>query len=654
MGDSIFDKIKYLVHTLNEATIAYDEGNPIISDEEWDNKYFELKKLEEETGIILGNSPTQTIVYESVNALTKVTHNHKMLSLDKTKSIDEVVNFLGNKEFLVMLKMDGLTCSLTYENGVLVSAETRGNGLVGEDILHNAQVIPSIPISIPAKGTVVIDGEIICKKNDFEAFAEEYKNPRNFAAGSIRLLDSKECASRKLTFVAWEVIEGLEHTDELSERLLQLKQWGFTTVPFIWRTRNIDRLHEVDIADLSEIARLNYYPIDGIVFKFDSISYGKSLGETGHHFKNAIAYKFGDETYPTELLDIEWTMGRTGILTPVAVFKSIDIDGSTVERASLHNLNIMAEIFGPLGPFKYQEVEVFKANMIIPQIKSANENCCRYEEYSLRSPIQCPICGGKTEVCTTIDSTVLMCTNSACEGKLINKLDHFCGKKGLDIKGLSKATLEKLIDWGWVKNYSDLFTLSQYQDEWVKKPGFGQKSVNNILSAVEVSRTCDVDKFIAALGIPLIGSTASKELVKYFTTWEGFMNAVKSDFKFWDLPNFGSEMHNAIIKFDYAEAKYLVANYINFNLNEKTTQEKTLDGKVFVVTGKLKHFKNRDALKEVIESLGGKVTGSVSKNTHYLINNDTESTSAKNQTAKSLGVTIISEEEFVSTFGIIN
>ena len=657
--DSIYDKIKYLVKYLNECTKAYDEGNPKITDEEWDNKYFELKSLEEETGLVLSNSPTQSISYEIVNALNKVEHNHKMLSLEKTKSPTEVANFIGNKNFLAMCKMDGLTCSLTYRNGELVSAETRGNGLVGEDILHNARVLPSIPTKIPHMDELIIDGEIICTYTDFEPFSNEYKNPRNFAAGSIRLLDAKECASRNLTFVVWDVLTQMYSDDGIEYRLNQkldyLIPFGFTIVPYISLNGNFVANYEDIISDLQTTAKLQGLPIDGIVFKFNDCAFGRSLGETTHHFKNALAYKFYDETYWTRLLGIEWTMGRTGVLTPVALFEPIDIDGSTVERASLHNVSVMTELFGPLGPFKYQEIEVFKANMIIPQINSVKPAEYCYEEYMIRDPKICPICGGKTAIRTGIDSMNLVCSEPSCPGKLINRLDHFCGKKGLDIKGISKATLEKLIDWGWISDFTDIFELSIHKSEWVQKPGFGIKSVEKVLNAISAGATCELHQFIAAIGIPLIGSTASKELAKHFQTWDEFVAAAEGDYPFYQLPNFGSEMHNSIISFDYAEAKLLANHYINFNYaKEDSTQTAGTDlsGKTFVITGKLTHFKNRDEIKTRIEALGGKVTGSVSKNTNYLINNDVNSTSSKNMTAKSLGIPILSESDFIQTFGI--
>ena len=657
--DSIYDKIRYLVRYLNDCTKAYDEGHPKITDEEWDNKYFELKQLEEETGLILSNSPTQSISYEIVNALNKVEHNHKMLSLEKTKSPADVASFIGNKTFLAMYKMDGLTCSLTYRNGELVSAETRGNGFVGEDILHNARVLSSIPSKIPYTDELIIDGEIVCTYDNFEEFSSTYKNPRNFAAGSIRLLDSKECASRKLTFVAWDIITPIFFEDGIEYRLDQklnfIEPFGFVIVPYFCGNGSVlNENHYKQMVDEIQLsAKDKFFPIDGVVFKFADCAYGRSLGETTHHFKNALAYKFYDETYTTKLLDIEWTMGRTGVLTPVAVFEPVDIEGSIVERANLHNLSVMGDLFGPLGPYKYQEIEVYKANMIIPQVKSVKPCEC-YLENKLDEPEVCPICGKEVVTRVGIDSMTLVCTNPNCDGKLINRLDHFCGKKGLDIKGISKATLEKLIDWGWLQDFTGIFELNQYAGEWVKKPGFGAKSVDKVLKAIETGSHCELYQFIAALGIPLIGTTASKELVKHFKTWDEFMSAVESNFAFYTLPSFGSEMHNSIINFNYTEARLIVEHYISFNTHEVETPAtgESLSGKTFVITGKLTHFKNRDELKSRIEALGGKVTGSVSKNTNYLINNDVTSTSSKNMTAKSLGIPILSESDFIQTFGI--
>lgn len=650
-------QMETLIEKLNYATLEYDKGTPIMTDEAWDDLYFELVSLELESGMFLPNSPTQRIHFQTVSQLEKIEHNHKMLSLEKTKDINAINTFLMKKMYLAMCKMDGLTCSVRYLDGKLVSAETRGNGFIGEDIYHNALVIPSIPKRIRYKKELVLDGEIICTYSDFESFCGEYKNPRNFAAGSIRLLDSKECQKRNLKFVVWDVIKGLEHVEncDLNYLLNLVDHLGFTTVPRIVRNEEVT---EDLIEEIKELAKQHSYPIDGAVFKFDDIVYGKSLGETAHHFKNAMAFKFYDETYPTVLRNIEWTMGRTGVLTPIAVFSPIDIDGSTVERASLHNISVMRELLGENAHIG-QRVEVFKANMIIPQIGTAEKESHGSEYYAehpiLEIPSVCPICGSPAVQRTDIDSTVLVCTNDMCEGKLINKLDHFCGKKGLDIKGLSKATLEKLMDWGWVNGIVDLYNLRDHGKEWMSKPGFGLKSVSNVLNAIEASKSCTLQAFICSLGIPLIGSSASKELCKYFSSWGEFRDAINSKFKFYSLDGFGVEMHRAITDFDYSIADILVKEYLNVeDIAQKETTgsngSKSLDGVTVVITGKLTQFKNRSILQAEIEARGGKVVGSVSKNTNYLINNDNTSSSAKNVSAQKLGIPVLTELEFMEQF----
>ena len=650
-------KLLNLIDLANNLARDYESGHPIVSDKEWDDLYFQIQELEEKLGIYYKHSPTQHIPYDVVNQLNKVEHGHKMLSLQKTKDLSEIEKFLDNRDSLIMLKMDGLTCSLTYIDGELVSAETRGNGIVGEDVLHNALQIRSIPNYIPKiSGKLVVDGEIICTAKNFEMFASDYKNSRNFAAGSIRLLDSKECAKRKLSFVAWDVIEGLDEYDLLSERFSHIRNYGFDIVPYCfypaWDANDEQVSLDTMIDHLKIRAEEFGYPIDGAVAKFNSISYGKTLGETSHHFKNAMAYKFYDETYETELIDIEWTMGRTGVLTPVAVFKPIDIDGSTVERASLHNVSIMIETLHGYG-WKGQKVEVFKANMIIPQIASAELDDDRCKYYFERV-MECPVCGHEVILKNDNGTTFAVCSNDTCEGKLINRLDHFCGKKGLDIKGLSKATLEKVIDWGWVSNRHRLFMLKYYRDEWINKPGFGEKSVDKILTAIETASNTEFHQYLSSLGIPLIGVSASKELAKHFKNYAALRIAMENDFKFYELPNFGIEMHRALYNYDWLEADAMIGEHsVTFKDSiTETVQDTSLDGLTFVITGKLNHFKNRDAIKDKIESLGGKVTGSVSKNTSYLINNDKDSTSSKNKSAKSLGIPILSEEDFIKTFGI--
>jgi len=639
-----------LIELLNRATKAYDEGHPIMTDKAWDELYFQLQELENRTGIILPDSPTQKVVYEVVNELEKVKHNHPMLSLDKTKELNVVKNFLGNKSFLAMCKMDGLTCSLKYMNGQLVSAETRGNGLVGENILHNAKVISSIPKEIPYKGELVVDGEIICTQSDFKTFEKEYKNPRNFAAGSIRLLSAKECRLRKLTFVAWDVIKGLEESNSVFEKLNILDDLEFETVPsfLIHKDQLIeDEAFEWLVEKLKNTADNYGYPIDGIVFKFDDIEYGKTLGSTAHHFKNAIAYKFYDEVYNTELLNIEWTMGRTGTLTPVAIFAPIDIDGSIVERASLHNLSIMEETIGI--PYRGQKIEVFKANMIIPQIADGDRTNGSNEKI-IQLPERCPVCGGHIKFEENNLTKNLVCTNPACEGKLVNRLDHFCGKKGLDIKGLSKATLEKLIDWGWVENISDIFDLKKYADEWKNKAGFGERSVENILSAIENSKNCSLESFISAIGIPLIGRSMAKILLEHIYTYEDFRNKIDERFNFSEYNGFAGSKTDSLLNFNYEEADKV---YTYLKIEEATPNEervRDIQGLTVVITGRLNQYKNRTELQKAIEKIGGKVVGSISGNVDYLINNDINSTSAKNLSAKKNGIPILTEEEFVEKF----
>ena len=637
-------KIKELVEKLNYYTKLYDEGRSEISDKEWDDMYFELQKIERESGIYLEDSPTQKVNFQVVNKLNKIEHNHPMLSLDKTKDINEVQKFIYYNDYIAMAKMDGLTCSLKYVNGKLVSAETRGNGFIGEDILHNALQVKNIPKRIDFKDELIVDGEIICTYENFKEFESEYKNPRNFASGSIRLLDSKESSMRRLSFIAWDCISGLEEIEKLSTKLLKLNVLGFTVVPFMAGEYSIDDT----ISTIQSIAQEAGYPIDGIVYKYDIISEYEAAGKTDHHFKGGLAYKFYDEEYETILRDVEWTMGRTGVLTPVALLEPINIDGSEVSRASLHNISIMDE----LG-IRYQDtkVMVYKANMIIPQISKA----LPYEgeiASLINIPAICPICGEPTIIKGENGVRVLYCSNPNCEGKLINRLDHFFGKNGLDAKGLSKATFEKLIDWGWIENIKDVFKLKEHKKEWEKMQGFGEKSVEKILQAIEDCKSCSLDAVISAAGIPLIGKTVGKDLSKRFGSYSEFREAVENGFDFTSFGGYGWEMHKAISDFDYSELDYIVDNYLQIKESIKEDNELKLKDLTFCVTGKVHIWKNRDSLSAFIESLGGKVTGSVSKNTNYLINNDINSTSAKNKKAQELDIPILSEEDFKKIFDI--
>ncbi len=641
---------KELEKRIKEASKAYDEGKPFISDKEWDNLYFDLEKQEKETNEISKDSPTQTIYFEKISELNKIEHEHLMLSLPKTKEINELDAFIQNYDYLLMAKMDGLTCSLTYENGELVRAETRGDGKIGEDILHNAKVIDSIPNNINYKERLVVDGEIICTYNDFKDFESEFKNPRNFAAGSIRLLDSEECSKRKLTFVAWDVIEGYEESDNLHSKLEMISS-KFNIVP--WSIYNNHNFEE-EIEYVKEQAKILGYPIDGVVAKYESKKLRDSLPSTGHHLGGAIAFKFYDEEYPTELLNIEWTMGRTGVLTPVAIFKPIEIDGSTVERASLHNLTIMEETVGK-EPAAGDTVYVYKANQIIPQISKYEHNVYTIE-HKIHIPTTCPICGGDTKrhESEVSDTEVLICTNPNCPGKLINQLDHYCGKKGLDIKGLSKKTLEKLIEWNWVEKLRDLYTLKDHREEWIQKSGFGIASVDKILKSIEKnSNEVKLASYISALGIPLIGQSVSQELVKHIKTYDDFRDKVKNHFDFSEYDNIAENKTEYIYNFDYTEADYIVNNGLVTFADEYTMVYgyiETLKEQTIVITGTLNSYKNRDEMATAIVNHGGKVAGSVSTRTSILINNDINSNSAKNKKAKELNIPILTEEEFIEKY----
>ena len=639
-----FDSMRELVEQLNYYTKYYDEGNPLISDKEWDNMYFQLQQLEKESGVVLTNSPTVHIDYHVVTALSKVEHNHPMLSLDKTKSEEDIVRFLKGHDGIAMAKMDGLTCSLRYLDGKLTSAETRGNGVIGEDISHNIVFCKGIPLEIPIKDEVIIDGEVICTYSDFQSFSGEFANPRNFAAGSIRLLDSAECAKRKLTFIAWDCIKGLDSYSTLTEKLYLLDTWGFLFVPYLALPESIideSHIHHA-IQLLQTTAKEFEYPIDGLVFKYDNCEYYQSLGYTGHHFRGGLAFKFYDEEYETYLRDIEWSMGKTGQITPVAIFDPVDDGESIVTRASLHNLNIMKQIL--YMPYKGQKIWVCKQNQIIPQITRAEQRM-EFEDVHFELPQKCPICSEPT----IIKDDFLYCSNNNCEGKFINILDHFAGKKGLDIKGLSKATLQKLINWEWITCLSDIFKLYQHKGEWYKKDGFGTKSVDNILFAIEDAKDCELWKFISALSIPLIGSTYAKEMCKHEPDWHNLREDIEGKYDFTNWYGFGYEMNDSLHTFNYEEADKLASNILHLknSLYNQEIKESAVTGKTFCITGKLSTFKNRDEAKSKIEATGGKVVDSVSKKTNYLVNNDIDSTSSKNKKAKELNIPIITETQLI-------
>lgn len=632
-------KVEHLVAELNRHTALYDNGIPEISDKEWDDLYFQLVNWEQLYGYISPNSPTQRVNYVMVNELQKVEHNHPMLSLDKTKDIEEIKSFVGNKDWIAMLKMDGLTCSLLYENGRLVRAETRGDGVVGEDITHNAMVIPSIPKRIPYTGRLVVDGEIICKLDDFKAFESEYKNARNFASGSIRLLDSNECARRKLTFVAWDMINGFEgEYDALNKKLRQLISLNFEVVPF-----TIMGTIEEAVEWLKN--HTNNYPIDGLVFKLRKCAEYDAMGRTGHHFRGGIAYKFYNELYETKLTDVEWTMGKTGALTPTAVFETVQIDGCDISRASLHNISIIKK----LGLTNNCTVKISKRNEIIPQV----EECLQDGDSAVEIPQCCPVCGGSTRAVTENASEILMCTNVNCCGKILGKLKFFVSKPAMNIDGISEAVLDFLISKNWVKSFKDIYHLAEHKNEWQKCDGFGKKSVEKILDAIENSRDVKLENFICALSIPNIGKSASKTIANHFNdNFDAFIVACENGFDWTTLDDFGETMAENMN--EYFEENFIKVNLLaaemRFIKNEgKISVENPFMGKTLCVTGKLFNF-TRDGINAKIAELGAKAASSVSKNCAYLITNEA-SGSSKYKKAVELNIPIITEEEFLRMIG---
>lgn len=639
-----------LINQLNKASQAYYNGESIMEDIEYDRLYNRLKQLEDSVGFAYANSPTKNVGAAVLDSLNKVSIESKpMLSLDKVHSVEEIIDFAKKHTMVAMSKCDGLSIRLTYSDGKLMLANTRGNGMVGVDITLHALNMSGIPFNIPVKHKVIIDGEAIIKIPDFEFINQtgEFKNPRNTAAGTLNALDPQLTAKRKLSFVAWDFVEGCE-ANTMVDRLFEMMNMGFEVVPF----SILEQMKKDEVETNNKILHsIKYLPTDGVVWKFNDLAYGESLGRTAHHFNWAIAWKPEIEIFETKLLDIDWTMGRTGVLTPVAVFEPVDDGESVITRASLHNLSIMEELFHGT-PFKNQEIKIYKANMIIPQIYSTDDvkDMMFYCELPfIDIPKICPICGGATKISCDNDSKTLICDNDMCAGRLINRLDHFAGKKGLDIKGLSKATLSKLIEWGWVSAPADLYNLAQYRDEWIAKPGFGQKSVDRVLQSIEESRQPTLDSFISSIGIPLIGKTISKDLLNYISSYEDFREKAETKWDFTSINGFAYSKANAIWSFDFSEADK-VREYMNFTVEEQPQSEQTLDGMSIVITGRLTTYKNRAELQQAIEARGGKVVGSVSKNTTYLINNDNMSNSAKNVAAKKLGIPVLTEEEFSQKF----
>ena len=654
-------RLKELTEQLNRCRDSYyNNSESLISDKQYDDLFDELQALEEETGIVMSNSPTNTVGYEVKSKLEKVKHSHPMLSLDKTKSTDELKKFANNRDCLLMCKMDGLTVLLTYENGELIQAETRGNGEEGEIITHNAKVFENIPVHIDYTGHLEVEGEAVIAYDDFEKINsklpenEKYKNPRNLVSGSVRQLDSNIAAQRHIKFIAWKVpyvIKEKYAIKTMVDRFSLIEELGFETVPQVI-IKSWEEHYDEYIKILKEIAQEKGFPIDGLVMTYNDISYGESLGMTGHHPKHSLAFKFYDDIYPTELLDVEFTIGKTGVLTPTAVFKPVEIDGTLVGRASLHNISIMKE----LGiTHKGQTVNVYKSNQIIPQIDSVEEDDIEITDDNVIIPVEiCPICGADTKIIQENDSKVLICTNDNCKGKLLCKLVHFCSKNTINIEGMSEATLQFLIDKGWVKSFKDIYKLDYHRQNWKEYDGFGDKSVDKLLDAIEKSRKTTLDRFIYSLSIPLIGRSASKDIAKYCNNSIDEFTFImeNTSLEFAAIDGVGVSATTSLDDWwnINRDMFYELAEEFVFATNKKENDNVSVDlsGKTFVITGSLSNYKNRDELVSVIEELNGKVSGSVSAKTTYLINNDTQSSSSKNQKAKQLNIPIISEEDFIN------
>lgn len=651
------EMMKGMVSILNEAASAYyNTGKPIMTDEQFDERLEDLRQLEEEMGVVLTNSPTRNVGAKVLTELNEITHSHLMLSLEKCHTVDEIIKFASNKELIASIKLDGLTCSLTYKDGVLASAETRGDGYVGSDVTEHIKQFLNVPLKINKEGTYTIDGEAIITDEDFAEINKdgEYKNSRNLASGTLSVLDTSLVAKRKLRFLAWDIIEGSGNS--LKANLNEAKELGFDVVPF-WSAINLDPKKLQNTLDyIFDYANDEGLPCDGIVFKFDDIEYGKSLGATSHHFKNGIAYKAKDDVYETKLIDIDWTVGKSGQITPTAIFQPVEIENTIVERASVHNVSILTK----LDLHKGDIIEVKKCNQIIPQIYrnvSADERMALGKELDyIIVPSTCPICGGATEIKQDNDSKVLVCTNDNCKGKLLGKLTHFVSKNAMDIENLSESTLEKFIELGWLNDFKDIYNLKDHYDEMVNLDGFGEVSVNKLLNAIEASKNTTLDKFVYSLSIPLVGRSASKTIAKYFDgDFERFYTeCCVNEFNFSILDDFGEAMNESM--HDYLANNFiklgLLSRYVNIEKPQTIVNNVNLSGLTFVITGSLNHFANRDEAKEKIESAGGKVSGSVSAKTSYLVNNDIASTSGKNKKAKELNIPIISEEELIKMLNI--
>ena len=675
MGEKV-KRIHELVKQLNEYRDAYyNRAESLVVDSEYDRLFDELKALETDTGVVLMNSPTSTVGYDVKSKLEKVSHDIPLLSLDKTKDVDELVKFMGNHKCLLMYKYDGLTVELIYNNGKLIQASTRGDGYTGEDITHNAKTFKNIPLTIPYNGFLRVVGEAIIHKHDFQkindnlpAGEKPYANARNLAAGSVRQLDSAVCDTRNIHFMLWDVLEGLDDLPTLDDlfpasdsrrtKFFACERLGFE-LPYICyfeqnsSANNCSFIIQDAIEHMRDQAIEKGIPIDGMVMKYDSISYSKQKGGTSHHNNDGIAFKFEDETAETVLREIEWSMGRTGQLTPVAIFDPIELDGTIVTRASVHNLSYIKDYDLNIG----DKLKVYKANMIIPQILENISATERGTKHGVQYPNACPVCGGNIRVEQVNDTESVYCDNPKCNGKKLGKFSHYVSKPAMNIDGLSEATLEKFINSGWLTDFTDLYHLNRYDKEIMRMEGFGKRSYDKLMTAIEASKSTTLARLLISLGIPYIGKTASKAISNYCAGDPyKFIELINDDFNWMQLEDFGEIMSASLKDWfsddDNFKLYHCIVGHLNIQIEKAITTpvvDNPFNGKTVVATGSLQNF-TRDGIGKKLEELGAKVGSSVSKKTDYVIAG--EKAGSKLTKAKELGVPVLTETEFMAMIGM--
>ncbi|MCH5265007.1 MAG: NAD-dependent DNA ligase LigA [Lachnospiraceae bacterium] len=647
MEQQAVERMKELVERLNEAARVYYQGqDEIMSNYEYDKLYDELEQLEKDTGIVMSASPTSHVGYETISELPKEAHIAPMLSLDKTKEVEELTAFLGEQEGLLSLKLDGLSVILTYEGGRLAKALTRGNGEIGEVITNNARTFVNIPGQISYAGTLVIRGEALIRYSDFERLntqtaeiSEKYKNPRNLCSGSVRQLNNEITAKRHVHFYVYNIISAGEDARFATkkEELDWLSGFGFDVVPYK-KVKGVNLPAAVE--QFSKEVTTCDLPSDGLVLTFDDIAYSASLGRTAKFPRDSLAFKWQDELADTTLQEIEWSASRTGLINPVAIFEPVELEGTTVSRASVHNISILKELKLGIG----DTISVYKANMIIPQIyenKIRSGNC--------KIPDRCPVCEEETELVNENGSIVLMCKNPDCYAKKIKSLSHFVSRDAMNIDGLSEATLEKLINMKLIHSVSDIFHLAQYKDVFVEMEGFGEKSFQNLMEAIERAKDVPLEKMIYSLGIKGIGLSMARLIVRTYPFTPSEMNQLTVE-QLCEIDGIGEVLARSFVDFFANEKNQELVEQLEHILRiqyPESVSEQPLEGKTFVITGSLSHFDNRSQCKERIEALGGKVAGSVSSRTDYLVNNDIHSSSSKNKKAKELNIPILTEEELL-------